>query len=575
MVTSHRRHPLAGAFLVVLVAGFACAPSPGPGGARPDYAGAAGQPNAPKVLVWGGLREPGSFQAVIGLGPSGSPAGELKPIVHNYLAVENDRFEFVPQVAGERPSVERGTWRLNPDGSMDTTWRLRPNVKWHDGKPFTSADLTFTFAVSVDPDLPKSQFGGLRLMESGSAPDPHTFVIHWSATYPKADREVMLAPMPAHLLEERYRSERAEFMNDPYFTSDFVGLGAYRLVRWEPGSHIEFTRFDEYYLGRPPLDGVVLRFIGDPATMLSNILAGGVDIASPALTASLDAVLEVRDRWAGTKNYVRLDPSDGMRWLQIQFRPQLARPVGGLTNPTVRQALYQAIDRPGLAEIMTRGAAPIADSYVPPKEPMRPLVESAIPQYALDPAAVAQRFAQAGWTRAADGNLTSQATGERFEIDVWGRPGSASEQELSVIADNWKNGGALPRVYMIPTARVTDREMQATYPGVLLHNPPWEGIFESRLHTRDIANEANRWSGRNATGYSNPRVDPLVDGLLVTVDARQRIELHRELVHEVMTDVALMPLYWIVRPVLVLGSVRGTVSAFATGWNLFGWDKES
>jgi peptide/nickel transport system substrate-binding protein len=224
---------------------------------------------------------------------------------------------------------------------------------------------------------------------------------------------------------------------------------------------------------------------------------------------------------------------------------------------------------------MTRGAAPTADSYMPPIERRRPLVESAIPQYPYDPSRAVQLLAEAGWVRGADGALVRQPGGERFEIDVWGRPGSASENELSLIADNWKAIGAQPTSYMIPVQRVTDRQLLATYSGVLLHNPPWEGIYENRFHTRDFAAESNRWSGRNAAGYSNPRVDGLVDALLVAIEPERQVALHRDLLNAVMTDVAFMPLYWVIQPALVRGRVKGDVTAFKAGWNIFDWDLES
>ena len=56
---------------------------------------------------------------------------------------------YQPQLAVKIPSIEKGSWKLNSDGTMDTTWKLRPNVKWHDGMPFTSADLVFTYQVKL------------------------------------------------------------------------------------------------------------------------------------------------------------------------------------------------------------------------------------------------------------------------------------------------------------------------------------------------------------------------------------------------------------------------------------------
>jgi ABC-type transport system substrate-binding protein len=106
-----------------------------------------------------------------------------KPIVHNLLTVENDRAQFLPELATEQISIEKGTWTLNPDRSMDTTWRIHPNVKWHDGSPFTSDDLMFSFTVFTDPLVPNRVGPASKLMASATAPDPLTLVVHWSAPY--------------------------------------------------------------------------------------------------------------------------------------------------------------------------------------------------------------------------------------------------------------------------------------------------------------------------------------------------------------------------------------------------------
>ena len=75
--------------------------------------------------------------------PDGFPELDLEQwgAVHDNL-FKNPQFQvFEPALAAEPPSIEKGTWRLNPDGTMETTWHLRPNIKWHDSQPFTSADL--------------------------------------------------------------------------------------------------------------------------------------------------------------------------------------------------------------------------------------------------------------------------------------------------------------------------------------------------------------------------------------------------------------------------------------------------
>lgn len=95
----------------------------------------------------------------------------------------------------------------------------------------------------------------------------------------------------------------------------------------------------------------------------------------------------------------------------------------------------------------------------------------------------------------------------------------------------------------------------------------------TRLDSSLIAGPANNWSGRNIGGYSSPRVDSILRSLEGTIDSRERQNLDQRLVAEVMGDVAWMPLYWEVRPVLMLASVQADIEANNSGWNVFEWRK--
>src|SRR5205823_13103215 len=107
-----------------------------------------------------------------------------------------------------------------------------------------------------------------------------------------------------------------------------------------------------------------------------------LDIVVPP-GVDLDAALEVKRHWEGTDNVVRADVVGRIIHLEPQFRPDIARPQFGLTEQPVRQALYQAVNRQQLAEFMTYGFGPLADSYYQPDEPRRP--DLAIPQFRYDP----------------------------------------------------------------------------------------------------------------------------------------------------------------------------------------------
>ena len=148
-------------------------------------------------------------------------------------------------------------------------------------------------------------------------------------------------------------------------------------------------------------------------------------------------------------------------------------------------------------------------------------------------------------------------------------------RELNVVADTWKNLGARPEIHIIPPARANDREYQSTRPGFFISASSGVNYYENRLHSNQITSASNRWAGFNRGGYANPTVDSILDGLAGTIDPRDRILLHRQLIQEAMGSAAVLPLYWEVAPVVLLKGVKGHpfVHSHAT-WKFYLWDKE-
>jgi peptide/nickel transport system substrate-binding protein len=532
-------------------------------------------PRTEKVLTWAIQQEPTDVTALSGLGGTRGPASAFAMIAHHRLVRDDHTATPFPDLARELPSAEKGTWRVNPDGTMETVWKLRPNVKWHDGVPFTVEDVVFWLRVLKDDSIPAVSLIGLDQIVGMSAPDPATVVLSWSQPHYRADRLPEFGPLPRHLLEGVFVQRDFEaLLNHRYFTTEFVGLGPYRLTGWEPGARIEFARFDEYFRGRPTLDRVVLRIIPDFNTMVSNALAGTVDVAKPPAD-NMDVAMDLQRRWAGTGNRVRTDPNERIRLILLQYRPEYARPPGALASRSVRQALYHAIDRAALAQVAMEGLAPVADSWFAPAHSLRKQIEASIPQFPYDVARAEQLLAEAGWVRGPDGTVARADTGERFEIEVRYRPGSATERETVIVADYWKAARVGAVVAPGSPTRVVDREWLATFPGAELSRLESEDAFNTRrTHSRAIAAPANRWAGRNNGGYSNPTADALQDRLVVTVDPAQQLTLHRQLLQEMMGEVAFMPLFWDVEVALVSRTVKGEVTAVEMGWNLFQWNKE-
>ena len=562
--------------LSLLLLATACTTATTPSGTGPGSGQSQARSQTPKVITWAIQQEPTDVTSLSGLGGTRGPSSAFRQIAHARLVRDDNTVSPVADLASELPSPEKGTWRINPDGTMQTIWKLRPNIKWHDGVPFTAADLVFWYTVIRDESIPGTSLVGMEQVSSVSAPDPSTFVVNWSEPYYRADRIPEVGPIPRHILESVYAQKDPEaLLNHRYFTTEFVGLGPYRLASWSPGSEIAFARFDDYFLGRPPLDRVVLKIIPDFNTMVSNALAGTVDVASPP-GDNMEVATDLRRRWEGTGHRVRTDPNTRIRLIYMQYRPEYAQPKAfGVTDRTVRQGLYHAIDRTAIAGAITDCLAPIADSWYSPTDPLRRDIEGSIPQYPYDVARAQRLLADAGWVRGGDGVLARPDTGERFELDVRNRPGSATERELVVVADFWKTVGLAPTVSPGAPALVSDRVWLATYSGVQISRLESEDAYNTRrTHSRAIAAPANRWAGRNGAGYNNPVVDAIQDKLVITIDRPAQLALHRQLVQEMMGEAAIMPLFWDVELALATRPVKGDVSAVETGWNIFTWDRE-
>jgi peptide/nickel transport system substrate-binding protein len=217
----------------------------------------------------------------------------------------------------------------------------------------------------------------------------------------------------------------------------------------------------------------------------------------------------------------------------------------------------------------------VADSWILPTDALYPDVQASIPRFAYDPQRSQQLLTEAGWIKGSDGLLTNR--GEPFRTELWGSTGEAAspEKTLNIIANSWREVGVQADLNIVAPARLNDREYRALHPGPFLATQASQRLAINGLHSIQTPTVNNRWSGFNRGGYSNPRVDSVLDRLNTTIPAAERIPLHRELLQEQMGDVALMPLYWEVVPILMVKGVRGPVFYRQNAsWNIFQWDRE-
>jgi len=502
-------------FLAFAVSACSAAPSPDPStGSAQQAAGPERRGGAITVAV---------INAVPSMGPIGTSSttsgGFLSAAeLHSAPLVTSDVHSRRPvgRLAERVPTIENGDVSLGADGRMQVVYHLRHDVTWQDGAPFTAQDLVFSYTMNSDPGLPILQEQPFGTIETVAAPDDFTFAITFARPYNAPDQMGLRRfwPMPRHILEPAYRRYLAsmnadEVVNLPYWTSEYVHLGPFRLASFDPADTIVLQAYDGYFLGRPKLDTIRIKIFSDPNAMYANLLSGTVDIfLENTLPSNLG--FELMDRWNSSGEGTVYLKRSTQRFLSPQMRPGVQVEPSVISDVRVRAALYHALDREGLSEGLQNGHRELAAwELLYSGEPLYDAVKDAFRRYAYDPERAKAMLREAGWTAGADGVLRSDSDGRPLRAPISATSGRTGEQELAAIADYWRRIGASVEELTIPSAQVRNAEYRALYPG-------WEASAQGggdeilgRLEG-PAASAENRWVG-NRGGYDNSRAQQLVD----------------------------------------------------------------
>lgn len=532
-------------------------------------------PSSPKSITIATLIEPTVMGMTMGA-RSGGTSG-LKLAVHQRLASYDDRGDLHPMLAMELPTQASGSWVVRPDGSMLTTYRLHPNVTWHDGTPLTSRDFAFALQVTMDPALPIDSRVVARQISRIDTPDAATLNIEWTATYPFANAITQedLGPLPAHLLETAYREEKERFPVLRYWNREFVGVGPYTVADWEPGSHLVLKAYDQFYRGRAKIDTLTFRFISDPSTIVANLLAGSVDGFVPRTLNFAQAVF-LRDEWqrAGKKPTSLFQP---LNWIFVNVQFRNSRPAE-LQDVRVRRGLVHAIDREALVDVIyqSSGLVGVSDTYLSADEVKWAWVKDVVVKYDYSPRRAQELFAEAGWRPAADGMLVG-ARGERVTLPLWSFPSGPNEAGHPVLADFWKKAGIEVDGSIIPPARATNQVEIASFPGLYHTGSPLHPYnLTLRWHSSNCPTEETRFAGANVGCAQVPLLDRLIDQLAVAIDLNDQRRLYRDLVKLQTEELPVLPLHFDFETTGfregVIGVKGESVPRTDMSWNVAEWD---
>ncbi len=475
--------------------------------------------------------------------------------VFDPLVATDSAGKDVPILASAVPTLENGG--ISRDG-LTITYHLRHNVRWHDGAPFTSRDVQFTVGAILSPNSAIATRHGYDDIARVATPDRYTAVFHLKHPFAPAvdtffafsDAPYMV--LPEHLLGRERSLDRLAYNTKP------IGTGPFKIVRWLRGDRIEYAANDDYFLGKPKLRRIELRYVPDENTIVSELRAHELDWfvnASPRSYPQLKTVPDVK---------LDLVPINGSDSIIFNTR----RPP--FDDARLRRAVGLAIDKRRLVEEVTFGTT------LPATEDLPSFMWAFDPRAgtnARDLPAAQSLLEAAGWKPGPDG--VRQKDGQRLVMDLAYRTDSITDRNRGVVI-----------MSMLRQAGI-DVDLKG-YTTALLYAPPGEGgilssgRYEAGLQTWYAGVDPDDSSqllcdqqppvGYDWTRYCNPAMDAAQNLALTHYDRPTRRRAYATIQELLARDAPFVFLWWPRQIQAISVDLHGfRPNGVVANWNSWQW----
>ena len=504
----------------------------------------------------------------------------LNPVIMSMLATSfiyrmagrslvqlDEESEWHPQLAVTLPTLENGLARRVVDGPrewIEAEWEIQPDARWGDGEPLTCRDFRFSWEVGMSPAVGVPNTELYRQIEDIriDPTDPKRCTFVYREARWNFNRHHLLFPLPEHLerpVFERYADQPEGYEQNSNYSRDPLnpGLyhGPYRIVGLTLGSHVILERNPTFYGEPAHIERIVIMLLPNTGTLEANLRAGSIDMVSQ-LGMSFDQALAFARRVEAQDLPFRVEFRPGQVYEHLDLN--LDNPL--LADVRVRRALVHAIDRDGLTKALFDGRQPPALHNLAPLDPWFTDDPERIVLYRHSRRQASHLLDEAGWTPRADG-YRYNAAGERLQLRLMTTAGNkVRELVQTYLQDQWRSIGVDVRIQNEPGRVFFGQTMRRrAFGGVAMY--AWTSTPEnnprSTLASSAIPSEDNGWSGQNTPGWSNARVDALVDELDRAFDEQARLEIIHEILWHYTSDVPVIPLYYIsdssVAPINLVG----------------------
>jgi peptide/nickel transport system substrate-binding protein len=416
-------------------------------------------------------------------------------------------------------------WTISPDGKT-VTLKLRQGVKFHDGTPFNAEAVKYNFDRMQDPKFPSARRSEVQPVQKVTVMDPYTVGLSLEKPYSPL---LYVLTDRAGMMVSPAEAQKAG-MN---FALHPVGTGPFRFVEKVPQDHVTLERNPDYWVkGQPFLDRVVFRSIVDNNARIANIKSGDVDIVNRVPLPQIKQLTE-EAKQPGTR--FKLLERGAFSWQGIWLN--VTKPP--FDNKLLRQALNATIDRNVIVAAVLQGAAYPSYSFFPNGTPAYD------PAWKIPPRSVAL----------AKEKLQAAGHPDGFTFTLLVTPSQVDQAIGQAVQSMAGEAGIQAKIQIIEFGAMlheTDTLMhQAAFLG-------WSGRPDPDFDIYPFVTQSGIGSFNDA-GYTNPRVQTLLDAARLLNDMPQRRRAYREVTQILADDLPYIWLYFEKEYKLVSPRVQGFV----------------
>ncbi|HEX5528469.1 MAG TPA: peptide ABC transporter substrate-binding protein [Methylomirabilota bacterium] len=473
----------------------------------------------------------------------------VQRIFYEPLAAPAPDGTFVPVLAAEMPDLKAGT--LAKDGQW-VIWRLKRNVQWHDGAPFTADDVIFNWEFAIDPATAAGTRAAFDEVSRIERLDQYTIKVvfkkpqpYWASVFTGGGL------LPRHI----FQSVKGNGARDAIGMIPAVGTGPYRLTEFRPGDLIRAELNRSYHVpNRPFFDRLDIKCGGDAVGAARAVLqTGEYDFAYYVLLE--EEVLRRIEQ--GGKGRVMAIPSSGVSFVQCNQtdpwrevdgeRSSLKAPHPLLTDQSVRTALSLVVDRTSIQEHLIGRAGQITANFL--NAPDRFRSHNSTWEFNVDKAG--DLLEQAGFLRGPDGVRAKD--GRRLRLLFQGAANSTVQKIQTVIKQSAARAGIEMEVKAIPAsvffaADVSNVDTNVRFHADLQTYTVFTGLdpqlFMAQFVSWEIPSKENGWTGRNIPRWRSAQFDRLWKKADNEMNPVKRAALFIKMNDLVVQSAVVIPVTW-------------------------------